>query len=286
MTEPTKPTGPSVLELDDDGVRTLVLNRPHKRNAMDRALLDQLRGATLRASEDRNIGAVILTGAGTDFSVGGDVGAMAEGGRGSVPREQRIADLRHAMETSAILFHMPKPVVAVIRGAAAGAGLALALACDIRLATATSKFTTAFAKVGLSGDYGGSWLLTQVVGPARAREMYLLPEVISGARAFEIGLVSRLEADETLDRASARLARTFADGPRLAYSLIKDNLALAARASLDDVLDREVANHITTSLSDDHSEAARAFVERRPPVFSRERTESASHTPRPAPPAR
>ncbi|MGM7668040.1 enoyl-CoA hydratase-related protein [Microbacterium sp. A93] len=256
-----------LTESIDDGVLTLTINRPDRRNAMNTEILTQLGTSVRRAAVDDDVAAVVLRGAGSDFSVGGDVAAMAGGSRREVSPDQRISDLREMMEVSLLLHEMPKPTIAAVRGAAAGAGLALAMACDFRIATPAVKLTTAFAKVALSGDYGGSWLLTRIVGPARAREMYLLPEVISGERALELGLVTRLAEDAQLESEAEAMARHFADGPRLAFSLIKENLNLAVSATLGESLDREAANHICASLSDDHREAATAFVEKRPPRF-------------------
>src|SRR5216683_2414818 len=166
-----------VLEVVADGVAVLTLNRPDRLNAMSGPMLDALLAALPRLAEDPNVGVVVLTGAGRGFCAGGDVKMMAEGTEmAGDTLEERAQGLRDKMETSRWLHEMPKPTIAMVRGAAAGAGLSLALACDLRVASDTAKFTTAFARVGYSGDFGGSYFLTRLVGTARARELYFTAE--------------------------------------------------------------------------------------------------------------
>ena len=161
-----------VLQNLDHGLLTITMNRPDRRNALNPDMTRGLVEAARRAAEDHEVRAVLLKGAGGTFCVGGDVKSMAEG-RAPLPFEAKMANLRRGMEVSRILHQMPKPVVAQLDGAAAGAGLSIALACDLRVASASCKITTAFAKVGFSGDYGGTYFLTQLLGSAKARELYL-----------------------------------------------------------------------------------------------------------------
>ena len=169
-----------VLQNLENGLLTITMNRPERRNALNPDMTRGLVEAARRAAEDHEVRAVLLKGAGGTFCVGGDVKSMAEG-RAPLAFEAKMANLRRGMEVSRILHQMPKPVVAQVDGAAAGAGLSIALACDLRVASASCKITTAFAKVGLSGDYGGTYFLTRMLGSAKARELYLTSPVLIGA---------------------------------------------------------------------------------------------------------
>jgi 2-(1,2-epoxy-1,2-dihydrophenyl)acetyl-CoA isomerase len=162
---------------------------------------------------------------------------------------------------------MPKPVIAMVSGPAAGAGLALALACDLRYAADSAVFTTAFAKVGFSGDYGGTWFLTQIVGTAKARELYYFSERISAAEAERLGIVNGVLPASELETAVLEKARRLAAGPRVAHRYMKDALNRAVQSELLDCLDLEASFHNHTGRTEDHQEAARAFVEKRPPAF-------------------
>ena len=146
-----------LIEALEDGLLTLTLNRPERRNALDTAMLESLVDATRRAATNPAVSAVMLTGAGGTFCAGGDVKAMAARGNETTLTDERIADLRGKMEAARLLHEMRKPTIAAIEGAAAGAGLSLALACDLRIANRSAKLTTAFAKVALSGDFGGTY---------------------------------------------------------------------------------------------------------------------------------
>ena len=251
------------------GLLILTMNRPESRNAMDTALCGALADELAGVAEDRGVRAVILTGAGGAFSVGGDVKAMNEGTGRDTPEAARVAALRARMEASRLLHEMPKPTVAAIEGPAAGAGLSLALACDFRICSRTAKLTTAFARVGLSGDYGGTYFLPRLVGPAKARELYLLSPILSGEQAKTIGLVTELaEPGQVLDAAVA-FATPLADGPTVTLGKIKQNLALSTGGgSLCQCFDLEARNHIQCAATDDHKEAAAAFVAKRKPVFA------------------
>ncbi|HEX3760770.1 MAG TPA: enoyl-CoA hydratase [Kofleriaceae bacterium] len=256
-----------VLEQLDDGLLTVVLNRPERRNALNSELCGQLVETLQRAAQASEVRAVLLTGAGGTFCVGGDVKAMAETPTSERGMNDGIHGLRSRMEASKLLHDMPKPTVAAIAGAAAGAGLALALACDLRIAGESAKITTAFAKVGLSGDFGGTYFLTQLVGSARARELYLTSPVLTGRQALELGLVTRAVPDDQVDAAGRALGRELASGPTATFGHIKANLNLAEHAGLDECLDNEAWRHITCMTTADHRESATAFVEKRPPRF-------------------
>jgi 2-(1,2-epoxy-1,2-dihydrophenyl)acetyl-CoA isomerase len=228
---------------------------------------------TLAAVElDDEVGCVVLTGAGGAFCAGGDVRAMDEGyqgaGAGAVPFDVKVHRQRLSQRaTSGAIWSMPKPVIAAIPGPAAGAGLSLALACDLRYAADSAVLTTAFAKVGFSGDYGGTWFLTQIVGTAKARELYYFSDRLSAAEAEQAGVVNGVfPAAELAAEVDAR-ARRLAAGPRVAHRYMKDALNRAVTGDLVECLDLEASFHNHTGLTEDHQEAARAFVEKRPPVF-------------------
>jgi 2-(1,2-epoxy-1,2-dihydrophenyl)acetyl-CoA isomerase len=257
-----------LIEQVKDGVAVLTLNRPDRLNAMSRPMLDALLEALPRLAEDPAVGVVVLTGAGRGFCAGGDVKAMAEGTElGGQTMEEKAQALRSRMETSRWLHEMPKPTIAMMRGPAAGAGLSLAMACDMRIASDTVKLGTAFARVGYSGDFGGSYYLTQLVGTAKARELYFTADLLDAQQALGLGLVNRVVADARLEEETMALASRLARGPRVAYRYMKRNMNAAESASLKEMLDLEAWNHTRTGMTEDHREAARAFVEKREPQF-------------------
>ncbi len=257
-----------LLEVTKNGVATLTMNRPDRLNAMSRPMLTAMLEALPRLAGDADVGVVILTGAGRAFCAGGDVKAMAEGAEfGSLPFEQRAQELRSRMEVSRCLHEMPKPTIAMVRGAAAGAGLSLALACDLRIAGDTARFGTAFARVGYSGDFGGSFFLTQLVGTAKARELYFTADMLDAREALALGLVNKVIPDARLEEETLALATRLARGPRIAYRYMKRNLNAAESGTLEDLLDLEAWHHTRCGETADHKEAARAFVEKREPVF-------------------
>ena len=257
-----------LLEAVKDGVAVLTMNRPDRLNALSDPMLDAMLEALPRLAEASDVGVVVLTGAGRGFCAGGDVKAMAEGREMTGDTlEERAQWLRAKMETSRWLHEMPKPTIAMVRGAAAGAGLSLALACDLRVAGESAKFATAFARVGYSGDFGGSYYLTKLVGTAKARELYYTAEVIDARQALALGIVNRVVPDERLEDETMALAAKIARGPRVALRYMKRNMNAAESATLKDVLDLEAWHHTRTGQTEDHREAAKAFVEKREPVF-------------------
>ena len=257
-----------LLESVKDGVATLTLNRPDRLNAMSGPMLDALLAALPRLTDDATVGVVVLTGAGRGFCAGGDVKAMAEGREfGGDTLEDKAQGLRAKMEVARWLHEMPKPTIAMVRGAAAGAGLSLALACDLRIASDSARFATAFARVGYSGDFGGSWFLTQLVGTAKARELYYTAEIVDAPQALALGLVNRVVPDARLEEETLSLAGRLARGPRVALRYMKRNMNAAEAGTLKDSLDLEAWHHTRTGFTEDHREAARAFVDKREPVF-------------------
>jgi len=257
-----------LLEAVADGVATLTLNRPEKLNAMSTAMLEALLEALPRLADDQGVGVVVLTGAGRVFCAGGDVRAMAEGREfAGDTLEEKASALRSQMEVSRWLHEMPKPTIAMVRGPAAGAGLSLAMACDLRIAGDSARFATAFARVGYSGDFGGSFFLTRLVGTAKARELYYTADILAADQALALGLANRVVPDARLEEETMALARRLAAGPRVALRYMKRNMNAAENGVLKDVLDLEAWHHTRCGMTEDHLEAARAFLDKREPVF-------------------
>ena len=255
---------PDLLESIDNGVATLTLNRPDRLNALSEEMVGLLCDALPRLGADPAVGAIILTGAGRGFCAGGDVKRMATTEQ---TMEQRQDGLRWRHESVRLLRTMGKVVIAAVNGPAAGAGLSLALACDLRIAARSARFRTAFAAVGFSGDFGGSWSLTRLVGTAKAREMYYLNPQIDADEALRLGIVTQLADDAALMDDALGMARQIASGPRVAFAYMKRNLHAAETEPLGTVLDMEALGQARTGTTEDHKEAARAFVEKRAPVF-------------------
>ncbi len=255
----------------EHGVAVLTMNRPERRNALSSEMLEGLASALAEAETASDVGCVVLTGSGGAFCSGGDVKGMAErSGRGPVlGLDERIHRQRLSQRaTAGRIYAMPKPVIASLPGAAAGAGLSLALACDLRIASEKAILTTAFAKVGFSGDYGGTYFLTQLVGAAKARELYYLSDRIDAKEAERLGLVNRVVPESALEKQTLALARQLASGPTVAYRYMKENISRAlSGAALEECLDLEATHHVHTGLTEDHRAAVKAFVEKTPPVF-------------------
>lgn len=256
-----------LLETVTDRVATLTLNRPDRLNALSSSIIDGLLEALPRLGADPRIAVVVLTGAGRGFCAGGDVKSMAEGSS-QLGVEDAVERLRGRMEVSRLLHEIPKPTIAMVNGPAAGAGLAMALACDLRIASQSARFITAFAKVGFSGDFGGSYFLSKLVGTGKARELYYTGEPLDASQALALGLLNAVVPDLELLDATMALARRLAGGPNIALRLMKQNFNAAENGTLSELLDLEALHQIQTARTEDHLEAARAFVEKRAPVFT------------------
>ena len=255
----------------DCGVLWLTLNRPEARNAMSGAMNAALQRQLAAAELDPAVKCVVLTGAGKGFCAGGDVKGMAASGDGTVGAfsiDEAIARQRlNQRATAGKLFKMPKPTLAALPGAAAGAGLSLALACDLRIMASSAIMTTAFARVGFSGDYGGTYFMSQLVGSAKARELYFLSERVSAEEALRLGLTNWVCAPEDLDARTREIALRLAAGPSVAYRYMKENLNRAMAGEVDDCMDLEATHHVHCGQTEDHREATKAFVGKREPVF-------------------
>ena len=255
----------------DGAVAVLTLNRPESMNAMDAELLNTLVERGEAVANDPDVRCVVVTGNGRAFCAGGDIRGMAARPGSSAPSEGGLVSrsdvLRRQEEISRLLHEMPKPTIAAVNGAAAGAGLSVALACDLRIASEAARFTTAFAKVGFSGDFGGTWTMQRLVGPAKARELYFLSDVLSAQQAFDLGLVTRVVPADALMSETMALAAKLAAGPTAAFGRIKQNFAFGATNTLADTLTLEAENMVASGRTDDHRNAAIAFLEKREPEF-------------------
>lgn len=256
-----------ILVESSDHVTTITLNRPDRLNAIDGELVEALREALEAAASDPAVRVVVLTGAGRGFCAGGDLKAMAERERAAATVAESIAEMRGLHRTTELLRGMPKPTIAAVNGPCAGAGLSWACAADLRYAAASAVFTTAFARAGQTGDYGGTWLLPRLVGETRARELYLLAERIGAAEAERIGLVNAVVADDALHAHVAAVAARLAAAAPLALAGIKANLNDAGQVSLPALLDLEAERQVLNRGTRDVAEAARAFAEGREPRF-------------------
>jgi 2-(1,2-epoxy-1,2-dihydrophenyl)acetyl-CoA isomerase len=257
----------------ENGVATITLNRPEKRNALSDELTPALRQTLLTVEADPAVRCVVITGAGRAFCSGGDVSGM--GGSSPAPAEaprpsleDAVRRLQHGQETLTLrLFDLAKPTIAALPGAAAGAGMSIALACDLRIAAKSAFITSAFANIGLSGDYGGSWLLTQLVGVARAKELYYTSRRVGADEGLALGIFNEVVADDELVARARTLAESIAAGPPIALRYMKENLNRAVVADLRSTLALEADRMVRCTRTDDHREAVRAFIGKRKPVF-------------------
>lgn len=268
-----------LFEKRADGVALITLNRPDSLNAMSDDLVLQLGEYLEECERDRAVRCVALTGAGRGFCAGGDVRGMQSrneksgegGGEGRNPitvLDRLTAGLRRSHEATTLRLHtMAKPTVALVNGVAVGAGLSLCLGADLRIASDRARFGTAFRNVGLSGDFGGTYLLPRLVGMGRAREMYLTAEIIDAAKALETGLVNRVVPHEELIARGLEFCAKLASGPTAAFGRMKENLNLGETETLDALLHQEALLMRISGLSEDSREAVRAFLEKREPQF-------------------
>lgn len=260
-----------------DGILIVNLNRPKSLNALTPPMMRDLENAIRDAEINPDVKVLLLTGSGKGFCAGGD---MREGRKdpqdgdryktdpGYMKSAQRYDRLRRFAEASVRLYTISKPTIAAVRGAATGAGFNLALACDFRVVSKTAVFMTSFAKAGLSGDFGGSYLLTKQLGPAKTRELFMLNPCLTADELNSLGLVTELVDDDSLDEAAHSLAHKLRSGPQLAFRYMKKNLITAETAALREVADQEILHMVLASETHDHAEAVKAFSEKRKPDFS------------------
>jgi 2-(1,2-epoxy-1,2-dihydrophenyl)acetyl-CoA isomerase len=257
---------PDLLESVDDGIATLTLNRPENLNALSDEIRLGMVEALARLGADPAIGCIVVTGAGRGFCAGGDVKTM--GNRAVKVFEERAAGIMQSGRVPAQMHRTPKPIIGMINGVAVGAGLGMAGACDIRIAGRSARFGAGFIKIGLSGDWGTTWSLTQLVGTAKARELMFTGDMIDADDALRIGLVNKVVEDAELLTTTMAMARRIAGMPHLALGYTKRNLTVAVTSDFAGSLEMEAFNQARCSQMEDHHEAIRAFKEKRKPVFT------------------
>jgi 2-(1,2-epoxy-1,2-dihydrophenyl)acetyl-CoA isomerase len=245
-------------------VATVALNRPEKRNSIGGPMMVELYGALSAIAADPAIRILVLRGRGADFCPGADV--KHYGGESAAPAARGFAGTRE-FNVSVLLHEMPAVTIAAISGACAGAGFGWACACDLRIASATAKFNTAFLDVGVAGDMGGPWTLPRILGAAKARELYFLPGKFDAAEALRIGLVSRVAPAEDFEAEVAALVARLERAAPLALTAMKANFVAAEKMGFADYIGLESEKHTRLFQSEDTTEAFKAFVEKRPPVF-------------------
>src|SRR3979409_158574 len=271
-TDTTIDTGTSeLLCAIRDRVAIITLNRPEVRNALSDVLTPALRRMIKSCGENSDVGALLITGAGSAFCAGGNVkgmGAHRDKTKLEMSHDEKVADLqeRQRLLTGA-LISVRKPTIAALPGPAVGAGLAIAMACDIRIAAESAFVSTGYLRVGLSGDYGIAWLLTRLVGASRARELMFTADKVDAARCAAIGLVNRVVPDAKLQEEAFALAKSVAEGPTIALRYMKDNLDEALLFDFATARDHEAERRIRTPLTAVHHEAVAAFSEKPRAVF-------------------
>jgi len=258
-----KPEFDTILFDVQDGILTITLNRPDVLNAFNEQMTADLRAAFLRADEDQEIRVVVVTGAGRAFCSGQDLKDIQGEERRNLGEslERRYNPLIRSMRT------LPKPVIAAINGACAGAGLSLALACDMRIAAENAKLIEVFIRIGLVPDSGSSWFMPRLLGYARAFELCATGRDVRADEAERLGLVNKVVHPDLLRDYTMSVARQFATAPTQAIGQIKRMLDYAVNHTLDETLDFEKQMQEHAGYSHDYSEGKMAFLEKRPPIF-------------------
>ena len=275
-----KPADDILLKSVTDGVMTITLNRPASLNGLTITLVSRINAALREAEARPDVRVVVLTGAGRAFCAGGDikefdafdyddpVALQFKDDPQWMSNDTLATRTVHASDGPILLHKMGKPTIASVRGACAGAGVSYASACDFRIVSDTAIFTTAFAKIGLSGELGSSYFLTKLVGPAKARELFFFAERVDAQEALRIGLVNKVVKDAELEAETMAFAKRLADGPPIAYRYIKANLTAAETQRVEDLMEIEAAHQVRALRSEDSKEAVAAFFEKRAAKFS------------------
>ena len=255
-----------ILIEKEDNILHIKFNRPESRNAITREMFEILLSTLEECKKDNTIRAIILSGEGEAFSAGGDVKDMATREDKS-SLQNKTSSLRRIMGVSELLYSLPIPSIAIINGPAAGAAFAISLACDLRIATENAKFVTAFAKIGFSGDFVGSYFLTKIVGTAKARELYYFSDIIDADTAFQLNLVNFYKKDEEMDEFTDFIKDKFRNLPPIAIKYMKQNLNNAESQDLDSLLNDEATFMMICSETEDHKNAVKAFVNKEKAKF-------------------
>ena len=250
-----------LIDRAPNGVVTLILNRPEKKNAMNAAMFNELLAVFREIDASTTDRVLVITGAGDAFCSGADLGERGADTRHALARLHWVADVALS------LHRIPKPVIAKVNGVAAGAGMNLALGADLVVASETARFSEIFARRGLSIDFGGSWLLPRLIGMHRAKELAFFADIISAKEAGELGLVNRVLPPGELDAFVTDWADRLAAGPPIALALTKRLLTNSFSATMDEALEAEGMSQSVNTSTEDTAEAIRAFLEKREPRF-------------------
>lgn len=248
-------------------VLTITLNVPEKLNPVSDPMTGPATERLRSAASDPAVGAIVLTGEGRAFCAGGDVGNMAAGDDMPDTFEAKVEHQRWRHEFPELLHSIPKVTIAAVNGYAMGAGLGLASSCDLRLASASAKFGTAFANVGFGGDFGTTWQLTRLLGEAKAKELFFLPDIIDADEALRVGLVNRVLPADNFMAQVREVAERIANGPLVSFRWMKENINQSSHVDFKTMLDKEAISHMRCGETEDHKEGVAAFMEKRTPSF-------------------
>ena len=251
---------------NNEGILEITFNRPERKNAISRAMFEKILETLKLNIHNKDLSAIFISGSGDAFSAGGDVKDMATK-KDLDSLQEKTQALRNLMEISKILYTSPVPTVAVVNGVAAGAGLALSLSCDFRISTEHGKFTTAFSKVGFSGDFGISYFLSKLVGVSKAKELLYFSDVIDGTKALSLGIVNFLIDSNEIQSYTDSLKNKFKHMPPIAIKYMKKNLNNTDYENLETCLDQEALYQMICSETEDHKNAVLAFVNKEKVAF-------------------
>lgn len=253
----------------EDGIVTVTMNRPHRKNAADAVMWEELKTVFREVADSSVDRVMVLTGADGDFCSGADVGGMGDRtGDGDAERKHQLAAMRGITEVAMALHRIPQPTIAKVRGVAVGAGLNMALLCDMIVGDETSRYSEIFARRGLSIDFGGSYSLPRRVGMHKAKELALLADIIDAKEAEAIGLVNRIVPSGDLDAFVDDWARRLAAGPPIALAMTKRLVGNSHNVTLEQALDDEGQSQTVNFYTKDTAEAVRAFMDKRDPSFT------------------
>ena len=256
----------NLLVNQENGILDVTFNRPETKNAINRKMFHDLYDILNEKLKDSSTKGIFISGNGDAFSSGGDVKDMASN-KDNFTLEEKTSSLRRLMKLSKLLYNSHVPTVAVITGAAAGAGFALALACDFRIANENAKFTTAFTKVGFSGDFGAAYFLSKIVGISKAKELFYFSEILSADEATSLGIVNYLKRDADLNSYVEKIKDKIRELPPIAIKYVKKNLNNSELNNLDHYLNEEALYQMICSETNDHKNAVKAFINKEKPVF-------------------
>jgi len=250
----------------ESGVATITLNNQKKRNALSDELTPALRSVLSKLEDEKSVRCLILTGSGESFCSGGDISSMSGMGKGQESDKVEILRMRQRTLTLR-LYNLKKPTIAALTGPAAGAGLALALACDLRYAVENTFVTTGYGKIGLSGDYGGTWLLANLTNIAIAKEMYFTSRRVSSEECYRLGIFNQIFTPSEFENKVGGIANDLANAAPIALNYMKENLNSVPDSTLSELLDREAKNLYRCAETEDHKTAIKAFMEKKSASF-------------------